>query len=163
MSWQTWNLIEAVVTFSDGGLPVTGVWKVGVANYYGMNDALIVGYRAANPDFQRAKAFLRPIADSIVLTNASEANGNNTLIRPKNNPLDNSAIIKAGKNRDAARDRASQGWREGMMGSEPTYDPKTGQTYNSQFGTYNAARGGYVNPNRPDELLERGWPGHTKK
>ena len=137
----------------DNGLPVTGVFKVGTANYYGMNDAMIVGYRAANPIFAQAQSFMPQIAKSIVLTNAVEASGNNTLIRPKNNPLDNSGLIQAGKNRDRVREHASEGWREGMMGTEPTIDPKTGKQYNAPLGNYNGARGGYVNPERPNELL----------
>jgi hypothetical protein len=137
----------------DNGLPVTGVFKVGTANYYGMNDAMIVGYRAANPIFAQAQSFMPRIAKSIVLTNAAEASGNNTLIRPKNNPLDNSGLIQAGKNRDRVREHASEGWREGMMGTEPTIDPKTGKQYNTPLGNYNGARGGYVNPERPNELL----------
>ncbi|HQG31273.1 MAG TPA: hypothetical protein PLA83_05040, partial [Deltaproteobacteria bacterium] len=131
MSYQTWKFVEAVVSYTDKGLPVKGVWKAGTANYYGMNDAMIVGYRAANEDFARARSFLPRIAGSIVLTNAAGANGINTLLKPRKNPLDNSALIKAGKNRDASRDRTSENWREGMMGTEPTYDPKTGRTYDS--------------------------------
>jgi hypothetical protein len=153
MSYQVWQFIEASVSYLDNGLPVTGVYKVGVANYYGLNDAMIVGYRAANPLFQQAQSFLPRIAQSIVLTNALEAGGNNTLIRPKNNPLDNSGLIKSGQYRDRVREHASEGWREGMMGTEPTMDPKTGQTYNSPLNSYNPARGGYVNPQRPNELL----------
>ena len=152
LSYQVWQFIEARVSFTDNGLPVTGVFKVGTANYYGMNDAMIVGYRAANPIFAQAQSFMPQIAKSIVLTNAAEASGNNTLIRPKNNPLDNSGLIQAGKNRDRVREHASEGWREGMMGTEPTIDPKTGRQYNTPLGNYNGARGGYVNPERPNEL-----------
>jgi hypothetical protein len=153
LSYQVWQFIEATVSFTDNGLPVTGIYKVGVANYYGMNDAMIVGFRAATPAFQQARSFMPPIAKSIILTNAAEASGNNTLIRPKNNPLDNSGLIQSGKNRDRVREHASEGWREGMMGTEPTIDPKTGKQYNTPLGNWNAARGGYVNPQRPDELL----------
>jgi len=153
LSYQVWQFIEAKVSYTDNGLPVTGVFKAGTANYYGMNDAMIVGYRAANPAFARAQSFMPQIAKSIVLTNAAEASGNNTLIKPKNNPLDNSGLIQAGKNRDRVREHASEGWREGMMGTEPTIDPKTGKQRNTPLGAYNPARGGYVNPERPDELL----------
>jgi hypothetical protein len=153
MSYQTWQFIEARVSFTDNGLPVTGAYKVGVANYGGMNDAMIVGYRAADADFPRAQSLLPRIARSIVLTNAAEANGNNTIIRPKNNPLDNSGLIRSGKMRDRVREHASEGWREGMMGTEQTIDPKTGRQRNTPLGDYNAARGGYVNPERPGELL----------
>lgn len=41
MSYQVWRFIEAKVSYTDKGLPVTGVYKVGTANYYGMNDAMI--------------------------------------------------------------------------------------------------------------------------
>lgn len=97
---------------------------------------------------------LSRVARSIVLTNAVEANGNNTIIHPKNNPLDNSGIIAAGQNRDNVREHASEAWREGTMGTEPTIDPKTGQQRNTPLGDWNGARGGYVNPDRPDELLQ---------
>ena len=154
LSYQTWQFIEAVVSYHDKGLPVTGVWKVGVANYYGLNDAMIVGYRAANPVFQQAQAFMPQIARSIVLINGAGFAGNDTLIKPKNNPLDNRGLIESGKMRDRVGAHASEGWREGMMGTEPTIDRKTGQTYNSPLNSYNPARGGYVNPSRPDELLD---------
>lgn len=153
MSYQVWQFIEEKVSFTDNGLPVTGIYKVGVANYARMNDAMIVGYRAADADLAQARSLLSRIAGSIFLTNAAEANGNNTLIRPENNPLDNSGLIQAGKNRDRVREHASEGWREGMMGTEPTIDPKTGKQRNTPLGDYNAARGEYVNPDRPDELL----------
>ncbi len=153
MSYQIWQFIEAKVSYTDNGLPVTGVYKVGVANYQGMNDAVIFGYRATNADFQQAQSALATITNSIVLTNGSEAFGNNTIIQPKNNPLDNSGIIKSGQHRDSVREHASEGWREGMMGTEPTIDPKTGKTRDTPLGDYNPARGGYVNPDRPDELL----------
>ena len=64
MSYQVWQFIEASVSFLDNGLPVTGVYKVGVANYYGMNDAMIVGYRAANPMFQQTRSFMTACAES---------------------------------------------------------------------------------------------------
>jgi hypothetical protein len=153
LSYQTWQFIEAQVAYLDNGLPVIGVYKVGVANYYGMNDALIVGYRAANANFPQARQVLSTIARSIVLTNPTEASGNNTLVRPKNNPLDNSGLIKSGQMRDRVREHASEAWREGMMGTEPTIDPKTGQVRNTPLHYYNPGRGGYVNPDRPDELL----------
>jgi hypothetical protein len=154
MSYQVWQFIEAKVAYVDNGLPVVGVYKVGVANYSGMNDAMIVGYRAVNRELERMEPVLSRVAKSIVLTNAAEANGNNTIIHPKNNPLDNSGIIAAGQNRDNVREHASEAWREGTMGTEPTIDPKTGQQRNTPLGDWNGARGGYVNPDRPDELLQ---------
>ncbi len=154
MSWQTWEFIEAVVSYNDKGLPVTGIWKAGVANYYNMNDALIVGYRAAKANFKQAQSFMPQIAESIILTNVSGFAGNNTIIQPRNNPLHNEGLIESGKLRDRVREHSSEAWREGMMGTEPTIDPKTGKTYNSPLESYDPGRGGYVNPVRPDELLQ---------
>jgi hypothetical protein len=130
MSYQTWQFIEANVSYNDGGLPVTGVYKVGVANYAGMNDAMIAGYRAANPNFQAAQSFMPEIAASIVLTNAAEASGNNTLVKPKNNHLDNSAVIKAGQNRQRAVDEAMRKDANARRGTVDLYDPSTGDKLN---------------------------------
>jgi len=131
MSYQVWQFIEAKVAYTDNGLPVTGVYKVGVANYYGMNDAMIVGYRAANARFQESQPFMSQIAKSIVLTNAAEANGNNTLIRPKNNPLDNSATIKAGQNRQRGIDEAMRKGANARRGTVDLHDPSSGQKLNT--------------------------------
>jgi hypothetical protein len=61
MSYQVWQFIEAKVSYTDNGLPVTGVYKTGVANYAGMNDAMIVGYRAPNAKFEEAQSFMAQI------------------------------------------------------------------------------------------------------
>jgi hypothetical protein len=106
------------------------VYKAGVANYAGMNDAMIVGYCAAEASFQEAESFMAHIAKSIVLTNAAEANGNNTLVRPKNNPLDNSAIIQAGQNRQKGIDRAMDRDAQARRGTVDLYDPSTGEKMN---------------------------------
>jgi hypothetical protein len=130
MSYQVWQFIEAQISFQDNGLPVTGLYKVGVANYYGLNDAMIVGFRAANADFQQSRSFMPQIAQSIVLTNATEAGGNNTLIRPKNNPLDNSATIKSWEYRQKSRDEALRKDANARRGTVDLYDSATGQTLN---------------------------------
>ncbi len=159
MSYQVWNFIEAEVSFTDKGLPVVGLYKAGVANYYNMNDSMIVGFRAATKDYEQAKSFMPTITKSIVLTNANEAFGNNTLVRPKNNPnTAHDSIIEAGENKNKSQDKSMQKWSNAMRGSEPTYDPTTGQRYTSQHSSWDAARGGYVNPNRPTELLSCGTP-----
>ena len=159
MSYQVWHFVEAEVSFTDKGLPVIGIYKVGVANYYHMNDAMIVGFRAANQDYQQAKSFMPAIAKSIVLTNANTAFGNNALISPKNNPnTAHDSIVKAGQYRNKAQDKSMQKWSNSMRGNEPTVDPVTGQRYSSQHGSWDTARGGYVNPSRPTELLNCGTP-----
>ncbi len=158
-AYQVWNFIEAEVSFTDKGLPVIGTFKVGTANQYRMNDALIIGYRAATPDYQQARPLLSAISKSIVLTNASTAFGNNTIISPKNNPnTGHDSIVKAGQNKNQSGDRSMQNWANAMRGNQPTYDPATGQRYSSQHSSWDATRGGYVNPNRRTELLNCGTP-----
>lgn len=130
MSYQVWQFIEAKVSYTENGLPVTGAYKTGVANYTGMNDAMIVGYRAANAKFEEAQSFMAQIAGSIVLTNAAEANGNNTLVRPRNNPLDNSAVIQAGQNRQKTMDEAMRKDANARRGTVDLYDPSTGEKLN---------------------------------
>ena len=130
MSHQVWQFIEATVSYLDNGLPVTGLYKVGVANYYGMNDAMIVGYRAANADFEQARSFMPQIAKSIILTNAAEASGNNTLIRPKNNPLDNSATIKSWEYKQKSHDEVMGKDANARRGTIDLYDSSTGKTLN---------------------------------
>ena len=131
LSYQVWRFIEAKVSYAENGLPVTGVYKVGVANYAGMNDAMMVGYRAANERFEKAQSFLPQIAKSIVLTNAAEANGNNTLVRPKNNPLDNSAIMGAYENRQKGVDNAMRNDANARRGTIDLYDSSTGERINA--------------------------------
>ncbi len=130
MSYQVWQFIEAKVSYTESGLPVTGVYKVGVANYAGTNDAMIVGYRAANAKFEESQPLLAQIAGSIILTNAAEASGNNTLLRPKNNPLDNSAIIKSGQNRQKTMDEAMRKDANARRGTVDLYDPASGEKMN---------------------------------
>jgi hypothetical protein len=128
LSFQVWQFIEARVSYIENGLPVTGVFKTGVANYAGLNDAMIVGYRAANDHFRTAQSFMPQIAKSIVLTNAAEASGNNTLVKPKNNPLDNTATIKSWENRQKSRDEALRKDANTRRGTVDLYDSSTGET-----------------------------------
>jgi len=131
MSYQTWQSIEANVSFTLKGVPMTAVIKSGVANYGGMNDAMIVGYQAASGDFANARSFMAKIAKSIVLTNAAEANGNNTIIHPKNNPLDNTATIKSWENRQKGVDQAMRNDANARRGTVDLYDPSTGEKLNA--------------------------------
>jgi hypothetical protein len=131
LSFQVWQFIEAKISYTDNGRPVTGLYKVGVANYGGINDAMIVGYRAANANFQEAQSFMPQIAKSIVLTNAAEANGNNTLLQPKNHPLDNRATIEAWQNRQKGIDNAMRQGANARRGTVDLYDPSTGEKLNA--------------------------------
>jgi hypothetical protein len=129
--FRVWQFIEATVSYTDNGLPVTSLYKVGVANYSGLNDAIIVGYRAANANFQQAQSFMPQIAKSIVLTNAAEANGNNTLLQPKNRPLDNSQQIKSWEKKERIEAETQHQRQNTITDRVDLYDPNTGETLNA--------------------------------
>lgn len=160
MGYQIWNWIEADVTATgNNGAPMSGVWKCGVANYYNMNDALIVGYWSPRPNLQQSKALLSRISQSIILTNPNQAFGNDKLIHPKNNPnTPGDTIMKSWENKNKSQDRSMQKWSNTTRGNEPTFDPETGSRYSSPLNSWDATRGGYVNPKRPTELLQCGTP-----
>ena len=160
MGYQTWNWIEADVTApGNNGAPMAGVWKCGVANYYNLNDALIIGYWSPKATLQQSKSVLDTISQSIILTNPNEAFGNDRLVHPKNNPnTAGDTIIKSGENKNKSQDRSMQKWSNTMRGNEPTYDPATGQRYSAPLNSWDATKGGYVNPKRPTELLQCGTP-----
>jgi len=160
---QTWHWIEATIAYTDKGMPVTGLWQVGVTNYYGQNDAAVLFYRSANANIKEGQAFLPQVAKSIVITNTSEFAGNNTIIHPKNNPnITGDMIMKTWENKNKSQDEAMRKDTNARRGYEPAYDPQTGQRYNPTFDQWNAAKGGYVNPNRPTELLNCGTPEDPK-
>lgn len=173
MGYQTWNWIEADVTAAGkGGYQMKGVWRCGVANYYNLNDALINGWWAPASSFQQSKTNLDPIAKSIILTNPNEAFGNNQLVHPstssgaglaKNNPnTTGDMIMKTWENKNKSQDEAMRKDTNVRRGYEPAYDPSTGQQYNPSLSNWDATKGGYVNPNRPTELLNCGNPGDPK-
>ena len=163
VGYQKWQWIEVTISYTDKGLPVTGLWQVGVTNYYGMNDAAVLFYRSANNSVKEGQAFLPQIAKSITITNTTEFAGNNTIIHPKNNPnTTGDMLMKTWENKNKSFDEAMRKDTNARRGYEPAYDPQTGQRYNPTFDQWNAAKGGYVNPNRPTELLNCGTPEDPK-
>jgi hypothetical protein len=136
-----------------------GLWKSGVANYYTMNDALVIGFWSPQEEFLQSRSWLASIAESIILTDPNQAFGNSQLVHPRNNPnTSGDAIIQTWEDSNRSRDDAMQDWADTMRGHEPTFDPTTGTSYSSPLNTWDDTRGGYVNPNRPTELLQCGTP-----
>lgn len=103
-----WKVMEMDMSYSDNGVPQTAKMTCGVNNYYGMYDAMIVGYQAAVNTWPAAKLYLPAVARSIKITNTREVAGNNTLIPVRNNPLDNSALIESWKRKGISEARISQ-------------------------------------------------------
>ncbi len=160
LGYQTWDWVEAEVTASEkNGSPLKGSWKSGVSNYYNLNDSLVVGYWAPPAEYEKMRSSLEPIAASIKLSNPGEAFGNNQLISPRNNP--NTAaegIAQSWKDKNKAQDKSAQNWSNATRGAEPTFDPATGTRYSTPHSAWDGARGGYVNPRDPSQLLQCGTP-----
>ena len=130
MSYQVWQSLEVTCSYTSRGLPVKAVITSAVANYSGMNDAVFTGYQAANADFQEAQSFLPQIAKSIVLTNATQAFGNDSLIHPKNRPMDDT-VVKTWEHNQQIRDKTMRESDNARRGTIDLYDPSTGQTLNT--------------------------------
>ena len=153
-----WHVIEADLSYSENGIPVSGTFTCGVNVYYGLYDAIIIGYQAPASDWPRARTFLPAISRSITITNTRQVAGNDRLIPVRNNPLDNSGLIESWRQKGISESRISQARREGTMGYERMKDPVTGKVYHMPFETYDGAKGGYRNPERPHELLVKPRP-----
>jgi len=160
MGYQTWHWVEAEAKGSNkSGAPIIGVWRGGVANYYNRNDAVIMGYWAPPAKFQSSKALLNSISRSIILTNSRQAFGNDQIIHPRNHPnTTGDTIMQTWENKNKSHEKSMEKWSNTMRGNEPAFDPATGQRYSVPLTSWNPAKGGYVNPHRPTELLQCGTP-----
>jgi hypothetical protein len=154
----SWKLIEAELRYNAAGNMVSGLWTCGISEYAGHYDAIIFGFQATPPEFPQAKYYLPEVVKSIRVTNFSQVAGNDQVIRPKNNPLDNKDLIESFRQKGLSQDRISQGTREGTMGYERMKDARSGQIYEMPLETYDGAAGGYRNPYRPTELLQKAQP-----
>jgi len=155
-----WKIAELELTFNYRGVPARGTWMCGISAIFGLSfDAFIVGYQTMASRFDQDRLWLSPIANSVAITNVAGVAGNDQLIQPKNNPLDNAALIESWRQKGLSDDHISKARREGMMGYERLKDPETGRIYEMPLEAYDGTVGGYRNPRRPAELLQRTGPG----
>lgn len=155
-----WDVAEMDIAYQYRGTPMRSTWTCGILNVHGRTyDATLSGYGAPEGQFDQAKLWLWQVANSVTITNPRQVAGNDTLITPKNNPLDNRGLIESWRQKGLSEDRISQGRREGTMGYERMKDTTTGQKWNMPLESYDGAAGGYRNPNRPNEILQKAQPG----
>lgn len=133
--------------------PRRGGAVVSIVQNMGQYDAYWQWYSTVPEKWESDRLWLPVIARSVQVTNPYELAGNNTILQPRNNPLDNSALIKSWEARSLSQDRISQATREGIMGYERVQSPTSGRYYEMPLETYNGARGGYLNPENPGEVL----------
>jgi hypothetical protein len=154
-----WAIQEIEMQYTIGRTPVRATWTVGIASAYGGYDAFMLGYQAPEEAFDAAKLWLAPIAQSVNCINPRQVAGNDTLVLPKNNPLDNSGLLKVWRDKGISEDRISQSRRAGMMGYERVKDTSTGRIYSMPLENWDGTVGGYRNPARPTEILQPTLPG----
>ena len=142
------------------GVPVRSTWTCGIVNLYGYAyNAFMFGYQAPEAQFDQARLWLWRMARGIAVTNPRQVAGNDQIIPPRNQPLDNSGLIESWRQKGLSEARISQGRREATMGYEHMKDPVTGKIWDMPLETYDGTAGGYRNPQRPDEILRKAGPG----
>jgi hypothetical protein len=160
-AWRSaWKVAELELGGTFKGVPIRGAWTCGISSMLRMSfDALLQGYQAPFDRFDDDRLWLCRIACSIAITNVRAVAGNDQLIQPRNHPLDNSALIESWRQKGLSEDRISKARREAMMGYERVKDPETGRLWDMPLEAYDGTIGGYRNPVRPTEILQKTEPG----
>jgi hypothetical protein len=158
--WGPWQLEDFLLTAVHKGTPVRMRATVGLSAGYGRFSATMSLYQAPTKNWDHDKLWLPAVAQSIVVTNARQVAGQDSVRLPRNNPLDNSGLIESWRQKRLSEDRISQGQREGTMGYTRLEDPNTGLRYEMPLEAYDGRVGGYRNPRSPTELLRKLPPGH---
>lgn len=157
--WGPWQSEDFSVGAVQQGISMRMRATVGLSAGYGRYSAVMILYQAPAATWNHDKLWLPAVAQSIIVTNAHELAGQDSVMLPRNNPLDNSGLIESWRQKGLSEDRISQGRREGTMGYRRLQDPSTGQRYELPIEAYDAKVGGYHNPMQPTELLEALPPG----
>lgn len=158
--WGPWQLEDFVLTRVHKGTPVRMRATVGLSAGHGRYSATMSLYQAPMTSWEHSKLWLPAVAQSIVVTNARQVAGQDSVTLPRNNPLDNSGLIESWRQKRLSEDRIAQGQREGTMGYTRLEDPNTGQRYEMPIEAYDGTVGGYRNPKRPTEVLRKLPAGH---
>ncbi|HLD65980.1 MAG TPA: hypothetical protein VJA19_08045 [Pseudomonas sp.] len=158
--WGPWQIEDFALAGVHKGTPVRMRATVGLSSGYGRYSATMTLYQAPIGRWEQDKLWLPTVAQAIVVTNGPGLAGQNQVMLPRNNPLDNSGLIESWREKGLSEDRIAQGQQEGTMGYTRQEDPQTGQRYEVPLEAYDATVDGYRNPNRPDELLVPLGPGY---
>lgn len=153
--WGEWQSEEFQLWGLHQGTAVRMQATVGLSAGHGRYSATMTLYQAPTTSWDHDRLWLPAIAQSIAVTNARQVAGQDTVMLPRNNALDNSGLIESWRQKGLSEDRISQGQREGTMGYTRLEDPRTGQRYEMPIEAYDGKVGGYRNPTRPTELLRK--------
>lgn len=100
-------------------------------------------------DWEKLNAITSIVHESMVVTSVTEGSG---LLMPRNNPLDNSAVISSYQYKSAVDAKLSRQREETILAFTNTKSPSTGDTYRTPNNAYNP-----TGPNGPG--LYRQLPG----
>ncbi len=152
-----WQVIEAQLSFVYRGTPARAHATVGILQGWGQYSAFIRSYQAATANWQEARYWLPAVAETVVITNPRQVAGVDQVVLP--GPISHDYIYgdynRAWEARSRSSDSLARDRSEATLGYERTVDPSTGQYYDMPYEAYDATRGGYRNPVRPEEILER--------
>ncbi len=140
---------EADISFVAQGGPVVGSVRVSVWNDMGRSIGTFVFGFAPSAEWPQVREFLQGLADRIEITNAAQVAGQDTLIRPRNNPntaLD--GIIASGEYKNRSGDYTSQRQSEATLGYETMQDSR-GYQHDMPNEAYDPTIGGYQDPYGP--------------
>jgi hypothetical protein len=154
-----WRVEELELAFRYYGYASRGTCVCGVSSSFASYDAFVLGYHSLAERFDLERFWLARIARSVAITDPRSVAGNDQLIPPKNRPLDNSALIESWQRNRLSNDHIAKAWQEGMMGYERVKDAETGRIYEAPLEAYDGTIGGYRNPVRPTEILQKTQPG----
>lgn len=154
-----WRVEEYQMAGIYKGTPVRLGATVGVSSAYGRYYATMSLYQSPVATWAQDRTWLPAVANSIIVTNPRQVAGADRVMLPRNNPLDNSGLIESWRQKGLSEDRISQARQETTMGYERMEDSQTGRHYNMPYEAYDAGAGGYRNPMRPTELLDKARTG----
>ena len=146
-----WQMVAKEYEATFKGTRVRGVATGAVSNIgfgygYGSYSGMISLRQSTVSKWDEFSAITAAIQESIKIT---DAKAGQSLILPKNNPLDSSSVMGSWEYRNQVQDRASAKWSEAVMGYENVHSPTTGQTYQAPLNSWNATGSdgaGYYRP-----------------
>ncbi|MDE2236596.1 MAG: hypothetical protein KGK30_01790 [Elusimicrobia bacterium] len=156
-----WDMKAKECEWSYQGRRFHGVLTGAVANLagfgYGSHSGMLGVRYAPVASWQRLSAITAVVQQSIRIAGARPGQ---SVMLPKNNPIDSSGIMSSWELRNKVEDRESAHWRQAIMGYEEVRSPSTGQTYDAPLNAWDSTGpegAGYYRalPNGGSERLER--------
>lgn len=152
-----WQVIEAELDYAYRGKPARAHATVGILQGWGQYSAFIRSYQAPTATWESSRYWLPAVAETVVISNPRQVAGVDQVVLP--GPIPHDYIYgdynRAWEARSQSSERLSRDRHEATLGYERTLDTATGQYYDMPYEAYDPTRGGYRNPLRPEEILER--------